>query len=535
VLSVTGRLPLRAPRQDGAVVAEPPLAEVGALLAANEARLAAGGPLLGRPWSELRSAARQSLLQAAAEYHRAAGEPVPAIADGPLLMAGHQPELFHPGVWVKNFALGGLARRHGGVAVNLVVDNDTVKSTALRLPALTTDGTPWPHLAAVPFDHWPGEEPYEEAAVRDEALFRSFPERAAAIVQDWGFEPLLGDFWENMDRRLPQTPHLGERFARGRRSLERRWGCHNLEVPVSRVCVTEPFAHFACHLLTELPRFHALYNATVRAYRRRHGIRSRNHPVPDLAAEDGWLEVPFWAWRSGQSRRRRLLARPGSGGVELRAGGESWPTLPLDRGEPRRLVTAWLELERQGYKVRSRALTNTLYARLFLAELFVHGIGGGKYDELTDLLIRDFYHIQAPHFLVLSATLLLPLKAYPVHADDRRRLAREMRDLFWNPQRHLPAADRADAGVKDLLEQTRHWLALDPAGRGQRRERFRTLRMLSEQLRPRLADRTREVGAELQSCDRRLQANSILRRRDYPFCLYPEAALRPFCTRFLDV
>ena len=33
----------------------------------------------------------------------------------PLLLAGHQPELAHPGVWVKNFALNGLAtqaRRH---------------------------------------------------------------------------------------------------------------------------------------------------------------------------------------------------------------------------------------------------------------------------------------------------------------------------------------------------------------------------------------------------------------------------------------
>src|SRR5262249_60584214 len=52
-LSVTARLPLRAPRQDGAVVAEPPLADVGAMPAANAARLAAGGALLGRPWAEL--------------------------------------------------------------------------------------------------------------------------------------------------------------------------------------------------------------------------------------------------------------------------------------------------------------------------------------------------------------------------------------------------------------------------------------------------------------------------------------------------
>ena len=73
-----------------------------------------------------------------------------------------------------------------------------------------------------------------------------------------------------------------------------------------------------------------------------------------------------------------------------------------------------MERERQGQKVRSRALTNTLFARLFLADLFVHGIGGGKYDELTDDIIRRFYGCEPPAFLVLSATRLLPLPAVPV-------------------------------------------------------------------------------------------------------------------------
>jgi hypothetical protein len=463
---------------------------------------------------------------------------VPALADGPLLMAGHQPELFHPGVWVKNFALCGLAHRHGGVAVNLVVDNDTVKSTALRLPTLTTDHPATkesrPYLATVPFDHWAAAEPYEEARVRDESLFRSFPDRVAPLTREWGFQPLLGDFWEGMCR-LEQTPLLGERFARGRRSLERSWGCHNFEVPVSRVCATEPFALFACHLLTELPRFHALYNSTVQAYRRQHGIRSRNHPVPDLAATDGWLELPFWAWRAGQVRRHRLLARQTGAGLELRAGEERWPTLPFDQGgSAQRLVSAWLELEKHGYKVRSRALTNTLYARLLLCELFIHGIGGGKYDELTDLLIRDFYGIEPPRYLVLSATLLLPFAGYAVRPDDCRRLGRELRDLAWNPQRHLDRADLEDGGVRELAEQKRRWLAVAPSSREQRRERFRALRAVTEPLRSRMAERMRELREELERCERQLRGNAILQRRDYAFCLYPEARLKPFCVRFLN-
>src|SRR5207302_2018418 len=107
-VSVSHRL--RAPREDRAVLAEPGLAEAGALLAENRRRLAQAQPRLrDAPFEDLRRWARESAVAAAHDYLRRAGEPIP---DGPtdsLLLAGHQPELFHPGVWVKNFALNGLA------------------------------------------------------------------------------------------------------------------------------------------------------------------------------------------------------------------------------------------------------------------------------------------------------------------------------------------------------------------------------------------------------------------------------------------
>ena len=120
---------------------------------------------------------------------------------------------------------------------------------------------------------------------------------------------MLPDFWQEVRKHSARTPLLGERFARARRAVERRWGCHNLELPVSILCRTESFAWFAAHLLAQLSSFHAIYNACVHEHRRLYGIRSRNHPVPDLAREGDWLEVPLWAWKSGAGNRGRLFAR----------------------------------------------------------------------------------------------------------------------------------------------------------------------------------------------------------------------------------
>jgi hypothetical protein len=394
------------------------------------------------------------------------------------------------------------------------------------LPAAPQGPEPWTHLASVSFDRPAGERPWEEQPVQDRALFASFADRARELLRGWSYEPILSDFWPEVLRQSERTPLLGECFAAARRALERRWGCHSLEVPLSAVCRTETFGWFAAHLLAELPRFQAGYNDCVRAYRRANRIKNRNHPVPDLATDGDWLEAPFWGWRAGQTRRARLFARTRGDRLELRCGTETWPSFPRG-GE--QIARAWPELAAGGFKVRTRALTTTLFARLFLADLFIHGIGGGKYDELNDAIMRRFYGVEPPRYLVLSATRWLPLPSFAVTPADRRRLAREVRDLHWNPQHYLDG----DAAARTLIESKRALIAEEPRDDRGRRARFESIRTVTERLRATVGEREETLRRQLGLCDRQLQANTVLRRRDYSLCLYPDAVLRPFCTQFL--
>lgn len=524
-LPVTEHRKLRAPREDGAVVVEPPLAQVQHWLRRSCPLDTSDLPIAGRPLHVLRLEARLAALQAARNYLEEAGQTVAVPASGRLVVAGHQPEIFHPGVWVKNFALHGLAEAHGLLPLNLVVDNDTVKSPTLSLPC-------WPpgherdarsyHLKKLPLDAHATELPYEEYRIGDEAVFAGFPERAAACTTSWPYTPLVAEYWTEVQRHRERTGVLGERLAAGRRALEQRWGCANLEVPLSRLCETVPFARFAHHLLSGLARFHRLYNETVHDYRARNGLRSRNHPVPDLAAEGAWLEMPFWAWRVGARRRGRLFVQAASDRFLLRVDGEAWPSLPAAADA---FVEAWQDLHRQGGKIRTRALTTTLYARLLVADTFIHGIGGGKYDELTDDLMRGFFGVQPPGYMVLSATLLLPLAPFPATLAQRRERAWLLRDLRWNPQRHLSAGTANAADEKNLLLASMK----PPVGS----ERHRLLRRLTEELQPVVREGRQAIQAQLAGIDRELEANAILRRRDFAFCLYPGTLLRPFCEKFL--
>ena len=79
-------------------------------------------------------------------------------AAAPLVLSGHQPELVHPGVWYKNFLLGQLAERVGGVGIHLLIDSDLCRVASIRVPTGTPDE---PRVESVPLD-----QPAAEVALR---------------------------------------------------------------------------------------------------------------------------------------------------------------------------------------------------------------------------------------------------------------------------------------------------------------------------------------------------------------------------------
>ncbi|MCS6866639.1 MAG: hypothetical protein RMJ56_05400 [Gemmataceae bacterium] len=477
----------RAPAANRAVLSEPPWEILPELVAANQRRLNSGDVrMAGRTLREFRTAARREILELA----RHATDPSPSAAcpsdDRPLLITGHQPELAHPGVWVKNFALNGLARKLAGVPLHLIVDNDTLKHTTLRLPVFRPGDANSVRLESLPFDSFSGEVPYEDRAILNDELFRSFPARAAKLWANWGYEPLLNTCWSHGQR-------VGEVFTRLRRGCESRWGCRNWELPVSRLSQTEAFAQFAQHILADLPRFRSVYNAAIRAYRAANGIRSANHPAPELAED----EAPFWVRQANGSRQRATRAS------DVRT-------------------------------LRPRALTLTLFVRLCVGDFFIHGIGGGKYDEVTDAIIRDYFGIDPPAYQVLSATLHLPLPGFAATTTDLSRAIRRLRDLQWNPQRCLTVEQCAEPNVRAILEQHAQLVAREPPwpDHTARREWFNALRQLKEKLRPWVADQWSAAQAQLTQLRNEVAANAILHRRDYAWVWYPEGLLREFLLSF---
>jgi hypothetical protein len=517
----------RVPQEDRGVFIDPPWEDFAGLVAAN-VRLhnQCHYDFQGMPLEVLRRQAREELLAAARQWTGSYRD-VPAMADSQaelLFLAGHQPELFHPGVWAKNFALGRLAQEHGAVAINLVVDSDTMKSLSLRVPGGTPED---PRAEMIPLDRAMPLTPYEERPIVDRELLASFGAHAARQMASLVADPLIRQFWPLVLARSGATGNLGQCLAQARHQLEGQWGLETLEVPQSRVCNSLSFCRFTAHLLAQLPRFVEAYNGAVADYRAWHKIRNAAHPVPDLAVDDGWLEAPLWIWTTETPQRRRLFARQVGREVQVTDRQSLTLRLPLAADGDGAVAAAQLyDLAGRGVKIRSRALVTTLWARLVLGQVFIHGIGGAKYDQVTDLLIERFFRLPPPATTVISATLHLPVRRPATTHETPHAVREQLRQLLWQPERYLETLGNVEtAEAAALVTEKRRWIAA-PADHFRRR--WRAIRQINERLQPYVAaERTRLLRLQNESAQHE-RAAAILNWRQYAFCLYLADTLQEF-------
>jgi hypothetical protein len=520
---------LSAPQHDGEKLIDPPWAALPEIVASGRQRLfETDYDVQGRALRDLAASARRTSVDRAAEYTRQYRDVTGAVRSGhmlanvPFILSGHQPQLFHPGVWYKNFVLGGLARRLDGVGIHLLIDSDLCRTSSIRVPTGTVDQ---PRMEAVPYDQPGPEVPYEERTIRDARSLASFAQRTVALTQPLVSDPLVNSMWPLVVECNPAQSNLGLRLAQGRHAYEQSWQNDTLELPQSAVCGMPEFAWFVAHVLAHLPRFWSAHNDALGAYRQAHRLRNRAHPVPDLAEMDGWLEAPFWIWSTDDPQRRPLYAHQSADAITLSDRHSRTVRLALtaDR-DATSAVEQLLDLGRRGIKIRTRALTTTLFARLILSDLFLHGIGGAKYDQVTDQIARQFFGFSLPEFATVSATLRLPIAHEHADTLQENELIQQAREMQFHPERFLNRNGlvRPDelSAVKEMLALKQRWVNT-PKTVENAHERHVAISAANHALQPYLGEMRVQLERQREQLIQRKRGIAILESREYAFCLYP--------------
>src|SRR5881628_1476715 len=169
------------PQKPGEALCLPPPRQFAALARRNAALLTdAPLTIAGVRLADVRRRARTEVLQAAKMYSLSLDLTASTFAPSDLfLVTGHQPFLFHPGIWLKHLLIDRLAR-DGMAALSMPVDSDAAEDVGADVPRMDGTGLRLVHETLVRADP---DVPYEAVPAPPLAEWRAFLARLGAHVR----------------------------------------------------------------------------------------------------------------------------------------------------------------------------------------------------------------------------------------------------------------------------------------------------------------------------------------------------------------
>ena len=530
----------RAPSENHSRLCVPELDSLGPSILENRRQFESSScRWLDIPLTKIRTWAQNDTLQLATDFTRrywSSESSCESILSGarspksasicPLILSGHQPELFHPGVWFKNFLLSSLAKQHSGIGVNILVDHDLSRNFALQVPSITDNGQLTKEQVSID-DEWHGK-PWELTWPKDISRWKDFLASIVMKLQTVGnLDPLIVKLWPNVIHALEQGKPVGEVLASARHIFELSNGLQTLELPFSQLASERSFACFAGEILSRIETVHDVYNSARNDYRSHHGIKNHLQPIPELGRDKDWFETPFWIYSATDPMRRPLWVCRKSGQLRL-SDRRNWTIDFPETKEFEPWFTQWKKLLDSKFYVRPRALTTTMFLRLAVGDLFIHGIGGGKYDQMTDRIIESLWPICSPKYLVATATLYLPIKmdgratlneSQPAERD----VLQKIRHWRFTPERLLNGVEESTK-VHSLLCEKESLLAKIPL-RTEKIAWHRELQNLNSRLRQHCQESEESLSHQLRNAIIFDRNQAILASREFSISIFPSTSI----------
>ena len=428
-----------------------------------------GAVLIEPPYGDVRRAIDARRARGATESTSiAVRQELGLESHGPVVMSGHQAYFWHPGIVAKWFAVEAIAADAGGIPAWVVVDHDTDDPLTIEYPANSADrgihrsSWRWGVSSGSP----PCAQPpaHEIAPIPSDAI--SIPEGAfnrarEAIVKGAKSDSLAGQV-ASATATLLAGRDMRLLFASGLGELPafRAWAAEMARDPES--CVRA-------------------YNHAVHAH-----PGSGMRPLSVDEVNDRW-ELPLWRLVSGKERQRVFAE-------DLQNG-------DLDGLAP-------------------RALLLTAFLRAYACDLFIHGIGGGVYDRVTEAWFSQWKPgVTLAPTMVVSATLHLELTR-------GLQSARTVSEAVWQAHHALHNPSQVgDQEGQQAKQRLVSMLASHPRRSRERREAFAALHTFLDQHRVSAADAMKELTAQVGRARSAEQAAELSRARDWAFFLYPQESL----------
>lgn len=535
------------PKNDKEILIKPAFKDIPGLIDSNIERFKSYKfNISGIPFPEFRKHTRTEILEKSREYSEwiwsicsklKIGHNIDAsyfhnlyTPDKIIIQTGHPPILAHPGVLIKISLANIIAKKIRGIGINMVVDNDTFHNNWLNIPNINGLSSSIEKIEFIP--NLLHNLAFEEARYTDLRQLTTFKKGVLRTLSNHDMKDTFIIFIDMVIELFKEIQHFSDLFTAARHAYLQRFNISNLEIPVSLICETESFLKFFLHITKDIRNFVRIYNSTLEEYRKLKKISSKANPLPDLMEKGFVIELPFWIWREHKPRERLFASILNKKYVSLIYENRIIINFDFDKnGNSSENLKALKSLTSTGIKIRPRAIVNTMYSRMFFSDLFIHGVGGAKYDMITDQIIRAFFGVEPPGYAMITATLYPAYKPYEVSSKDARRLRHIIQDMNHNPERYASGKIMEDVEMKSLIKEKNMLINKEMHNSEEKRRTFNRLKQINSLMKEKIKPLVKVKEKEAEDIENKLRYNSIVMNREYPFCIYPESMLRELFSR----
>ncbi len=471
---------------------------------------------------------RSELLNIAKDYTRAM---TPASGfegiDENIIVTGHQAIWHHCGILAKNSIISRFAADVNGCPIHLVLDHD-ICDTAIVLPKKQADGD-WcferieiePVQNPIPLGFRPAPQKEKIQALSD-AIGRIYGKHFCCTI----WSQYLG----LPSNCLPDFKNVADFITCFQAMLNSALGIKMLYLPVSLLSASSCFVDFAASVIINASDFAHSYNNAVFDQMKYKNVNTSETIRPLMVDySKGFIELPFWLV-SYQGRRTSLYVKLADSG-EIKICTAATNLGSLDSSENGgKIEQIKIILNQQKYRLWPKAVTLTLFVRLFLADWFVHGVGGALYENITDKIIEDYYGIEKLGFAVATATVTLPLcDCARTTGETSDELKQRLRDFKYNPEKFIEDSLMQTEPVKFLLDEKKN-LIETTRNRDltiqEKKSAWEAISAVNKSLFQFTGNALQNLNEKIKLLDSRCLAQQVLNYRQYFFGLLTEEILR---------
>ena len=390
-----------------------------------------------------------------------------------IYVTGHQPEIFHPGILFKDLLLNKLSIMHNAFPLHLNVDTDIFEFKYI-FPQIDDN-----NLIINKFEyHQDRLFMFEDFNLEKETELLKILNDQEIDLKEILSESVY-EFALEYINRIKKLINSKEKFHNISNIIRNNFLINNnMDIPtikLSEFIKLDSFQYFVELISNRNSEFIEMHNISLRNYRELHKIKNHAQPIPDMIIN----ELPFWE-------------------LNIQDGNRTHAKLPFN------LSTTY----------SPRAITNTMYIRLFLSDLFIHGRGGARYEAISDGIIENFFGSKSSPYFVASATLHLDnnnnFKTLNISLNELNVV---LRDLNYSPEKFIESTDILKIEKTKLQERFKNQ---------NEDKKFLTqeIQKINEVIKEKIKDKIEYYEKLKENFEQFHKNKESLENREYPFFYY---------------